>query len=363
MEHLKGGHEGNAFGQRVDEGQPFCFRGFAPVIGPEHDIRIGPVGIDDLLQHFQPLGIIVTGVPSGGGFAGGQAVDGVFVVFQGRNMGILTGEFHGFAHQNHTLEAGAVFEELAVGTVVVGKGPGILRVHVALHFAVSVHIQAVFCRLADGVVEIQVAHLGQIHVLDEQQNGIHACVGDGGQMLFGINFLAVAGVGHPGREGRGKMGLSLGQVGSPDPVHPVFQLIAALGAATLIEAHHGDPVFLHGDFIRSGDGLVGPLGTQLLGGGHQNGFGRNLGKLCDRAQGNGTFHGGEEIILQILGGGDEHLTGVFEDHDGKVFYCRLAGLRLVIWIAKIGAVPLEHFLAKIIICLHKAASLFTTERI
>ena len=342
--HLKGGHKRDAGRQVLDQLQAVCLGSVAPVVGPEHDVGIGLVGADDLLQKCQPLGIVLAGEPAGAGLVDGDTV----VKHRGDHAGhagILTGEGAAFADQHHTLEIGAVLEDLAVGAVIVLPCIGIVGVALASEVAVGIHVQTVACGAPDQGVEIHKSLGGHVHALDKDKDGVHTCVGDGGQMGIGIVVKAVAGVGHSGGEFGHELLLAGLAEGAAAQGQHILEAVDGLSRAALVMTQQ-----LHAAFFAHHLGGTGDGADTVTHRNHQSGS-ADGGKIVIALDGKGNVHGASEVFLQIQRGIFDHaVCGSCDGND-----IALIDLHIAVFLhaaCEIIAVPLQHPLTELKISFH-----------
>ena len=307
FEHFVGGLQGNVGGNGVEQLHAGFLIGPAPVIGPENEVHIRLVFADDIAHHDDPFRIVLAGIPAGRALVLRIELRMLahHAVIIGHDMIVLAGEFAGFAHQNDALEARAALEQAAIGALIMSGGVRIIRMLFADEVAVGVHVDAEAGGAADQVVEIHIAEGRLVHVLDEDQNGVDAGMGDGAQMLLRIHVQTVAGVNHAGSEQRLAVPAAFLDDRAGERVHAGFDFAAALNGSAAGAAGHDDAAVFNHQPVRSQlFGGRSELG-QIFAGGHDD-FAGGRGSLgldvCALFHQQVHVHGIAEVFHQVIGG-------------------------------------------------------------
>ena len=171
--------------------------------------------------------------------------------------------------------------------------------------AVGIHINAPISGTADHIVKVHVAVGGSIHILHKNKDRIHTVVGKMAQVFFRIHIQAVSGVGHPGAVKRALLHIAPFQHRTFVQIHPVLQVVDALGDTPLVAAGNGDGLPVGNKAVRRRCSFK----TQLQGDGFACVF-TGKGDCLYIA-----VHGHFKILLQIPGGIADHLARIVGEHD------------------------------------------------
>ena len=246
FKHLERDHDRDILRQRAQQRHARLLRRPAPVVRPEHDIRLRAVPPDDLFQQSDILRIVAARPPAGAW---------PFVrefrlrlcsrnrAYPSRRMRVSAWKFDRFADKDQALCLRIAGEDLPVDVFVVFLRARVVRVHFGGDIAVKIDAEAILRRAVDDILNIPVTARRFVDASERQHNGIKSVMRHKAQLRVRELIHSPPGMHHSGRKCRCAHGILPLQNRCLLQIHQILQIIASLCRGQRRRAGDPDPAF------------------------------------------------------------------------------------------------------------------------